>query len=145
MLPTTAPATPLALTTDDLAALDKARGWARFVGIIGFIGCGLMAVMALAAVASLAALPEGPGARPLTGAGFVAVVMLVLIGYVATHSWLVMRYASGVRAHTHGDGAALARAFWSLKVLWILTVVTYGLTILFTAIRMLGLVDPPGR
>jgi hypothetical protein len=146
MLPTPTPATPLALTTEDMAALDKARGWARFVGIIGFIVCGLMAVMGLISVVAVAMLPGGPDARPAAGmtAGVVAVAMLIAVGYFATYSWLAMRYAGGVRAHAHGDGEALTRAFWGLKVMWILLVVTYILSLLFTVALVSGLIKPGG-
>jgi hypothetical protein len=70
--------------------------------------------------------------------------MLVAVGYFGTYSWLVMRYASGVRAHAHGDGEALARAFWGLKVLWILTVVIYCLSLAFSLVQATGLIKPGG-
>jgi hypothetical protein len=71
------------------------------------------------------------------------VVTLFGVGFWLAYAGLVMRYASGVAKHVTGDGTALARAFWSLKVLWIISVVSYALSILFTigmmVAQMLGL------
>ena len=126
MVPEASTATPLVLTTDDLAALDKARGWARFIAIVGFIGCGLGG---LVMVLSLAVSAKAAGA----GAGIVvAVTGLVGVGFGVAYFALLLRYASGVAGHARGDSTALARAFWGFKVLWIITVISYGFSIITT-------------
>jgi hypothetical protein len=142
MLPTSAPAAPVALTDRDLQALASARAWARFMAIVGFIGCGLFGlIMVLALAATMVKRSYGPtfalGAGTLVGVGFG-------IAYFA----LLLRYASGVAAHARGDTAGLARAFWGLKVLWIITVISYCfsivMTVVMTAGQLLGF-TPPGQ
>jgi hypothetical protein len=139
MFPTPPPAGTLALTADDLEALDKARGWARFMAIVGFIGCGLFGILMLVSLVAMLALPTG-GAAPAAGLG---VVTLFGVGFGLVYSGLLMRYASGVAKHVSGDSTALARAFSALKILWVITVVSYSFSIIVTLImtvaQMLGL------
>jgi hypothetical protein len=126
MVPETSTAAPLVFTADDLAALDKARGWARFIAIVGFIGCGLFGLAMLLSLA-VAARAGGAGAGALVGVGG-----MVGVGFGVAYFAVLLRYASGVAGHARGDGTALARAFWGLKVLWIITVVSYGFSIITT-------------
>jgi hypothetical protein len=139
MFPTPPPPGTLALTVDDLEALDKARGWARFMAIVGFIGCGLFGILMLVSLVAMLALPTA-GAAPAAGMG---TVMLFGVGFGLVYSGLLMKYASGVAKHVSGDSTALARAFSAVKILWIITVVSYSLSIVITlvmvAAQMLGL------
>ena len=134
MFPTPPPAGTLALTADDLEALDKARGWARFMAIVGFIGCGLFGILMLVSLVAMLALPTG-GAAPAAGLG---VVTLFGVGFGLVYSGLLMRYASGVAKHVSGDSTALARAFSALKILWVITVVSYSFSIVVTLIMMVA-------
>jgi hypothetical protein len=139
MLPTTPPDAPVALTVTDLDNLDKARRWARFMAIVGFIGSGLLGILMAVMVLAMMALP---GARA-PGAAAGLVYFVVGLGIWLLYSGLLLRYASGVAAHVRGEGSALARGFSGLKLLWIVTVVIYGLSILFSigmsAARLLGI------
>ena len=138
MLPLNPPAAPLMLTAEDLANLDKARRWARFMAIVGFIGCGLVALLMLLVAMAMTAVP---GARGPAAAGLA--VFLVSLGVWLVYSGLFLRYALGVAAHARGDGPALARGFSALKLMWIISVVVYALSLLFSIgmsiARLLGL------
>jgi hypothetical protein len=134
MFPTPPPPGTLALTADDLEALDKARGWARFMAIVGFIGCGLFGILMLVSLVAMLALPTA-GAAPAAGLG---AVTLFGVGFGVVYSGLLMRYASGVAKHVSGDSTALARAFSAVKILWIITVVSYSLSIVITLIMMVA-------
>jgi hypothetical protein len=134
MFPTPPPPGTLALTVDDLEALDRARGWARFMAIVGFIGCGLFGILMLVSLVAMLALPTA-GAAPAAGLG---AVTLFGVGFGLVYSGLLMRYASGVAKHVSGDSTALARAFSAVKILWIITVVSYSLSIIITLIMMVA-------
>jgi hypothetical protein len=138
MLPTSPTDAPAALTVTDLDNLDKARRWARFMAIVGFIGSGLLGILVALLVLAMMSLP---GARAPVAAG--VAYLLIGLGIWLVYSGLQLRYASGVAAHVRGDGSALARGFSGLKLLWIVTVVIYGLSILFSvgmsAARLLGI------
>jgi hypothetical protein len=139
MMPSSPPDAPLALTVTDLDNLDKARRWAKFMAIAGFIGSGLLGILMALLLLAMMTLP---GARA-PGAAAGLAYFLVGLGIWLVYSGLLLRYASGVAAHVRGEGAALARGFSGLKVLWIVTVVIYGLSILFSigmsAARLLGI------
>jgi hypothetical protein len=134
MFPTPPLPGTLALTADDLEALDKARGWARFMAIVGFIGCGLFGILMLVSLVAMLVLPTG-GAAPAAGMG---AVTLFGVGFGLVYSGLLMRYASGVAKHVSGDSTALARAFSAVKILWVITVVSYSLSIVITLIMMVA-------
>jgi hypothetical protein len=140
MFPTPLPPGTLALTADDLEALDKARSWARFMAIVGFIGCGLFGILMLVSLVAVLALPSATSMAPALGLG---ALTLFGVGFGLVYSGLLMKYASGVAKHVSGDSTALARAFSAVKLLWIITVVSYSLSILFTigmmVAQMLGL------
>ena len=135
MFPTPPPPGTLALTADDLEALDKARGWARFMAIVGFIGCGLFGLLMLVSLVAMLALPRAATVGPAVGLG---AVTLFGVGFGLVYSGLLMKYASGVAKHVGGDSTALARAFSAVKILWIITVVSYSLSIVITLIMMVA-------
>ena len=93
----------------------------------------------LLATVAMTALPRtsagNPGGVPAAAMG---VVTLFGVGFWLVYAGLVMRYASGVAKHVTGDSTALARAFSALKILWIITVVSYSLSIVVTLIMMVA-------
>jgi hypothetical protein len=98
--------------------LEIAR-WARFIGIVGFIGIGLMVIIALFAGAMMASAMSTLGqASPFAGAGGIGVTVLYLL--VALFYFFPVYYlykgAIGLRdGIRNGDISTLEDGFKNLK------------------------------
>jgi hypothetical protein len=120
------------LTETMLMYLKQASPWLRFVGIAGFIICGLVAVLGLAAV-GIQTLPI-PGYRTAMGLGF----FIIYLGYVALMFFPVLfifRFGGKIKSYTYtGNEADLEQAFKNNKSLWkfigILSIISLALVAL---------------
>jgi hypothetical protein len=141
---TAAPSTvapPLVLSDAAVEHLGKARFWARFVSVFGFIYAGLMALAGVA----LVVFPL-PAERQPVLLVLVAIVY-ALVGLLVLSSALFWTYAGRLAAFGRGQARALVTAFRSLRHIWIMLAISYGLSLLASAamvlIKIVG-VEVPG-
>jgi hypothetical protein len=136
--PDTAPAGPLTLREQDLAALARTRGWIRFLG--GFSLAGALLFGLMIPVASL----TNPARSPLDR---VVVMATLVIAALATGVWGIFcwGYASGLAAFGRGRPGGLVRAFRNLRRIWVLMVIGFALSPLVGLAQILGLMPtrPP--
>jgi hypothetical protein len=106
------------LTETMLTHLKGASPWLRFVGIAGFIMCGISAVFGLTMAAGIQSLPI-PGWNTAMGLGF----FILYLGYVALMFFpilFIFRFGWKIKRYLHtGDEADLEAAFKNNKSLWI--------------------------
>ena len=89
-----------ALTDTMLGYLREASPWMRFIGIVGFVGCGFMAIFGIAAIAGMGALVSMAESIPELGAfgnifttafsvsmGFNFLIVAVLLFFPALFTW----------------------------------------------------------
>jgi hypothetical protein len=126
------------LTETMLSYLKGASPWLRFVGIAGFIMCGLYAVFGLTMVIGIQALPI-PGLDAVTrgmGAGF-GILWLGIIALMFLPVFFVFRFGLKIKTYLHsGDENDLEQAFKNNKSLWkfigILSIISLSCMALFT-------------
>jgi hypothetical protein len=114
------PNAPLVIGEADRQVLAKARWWAMFNAITGVIVVGLGALACIGVLVFMDAL--GTSQRILLA--LATAVGVVLLG---AYQALLFRYSSGIARFNRGDSSALQRAFWNLKVVWIVVVVSAAL------------------
>jgi hypothetical protein len=112
---------PLVLSEEATRHLGRARGWAQFVAVVGFVFAGLLG---LGLVASAI---RAPGGGKMV---FVAVTFAVLGGACALLAALAWGYAKGLVAFGAGDRGGLVAAFQSLRQLWVALAICQGLALL---------------
>jgi hypothetical protein len=120
--------TEVSLSEADLRNLQRSRGWARFLAVLGFlatVACALGGV-AMAVASRTLAVPGGAA----IGVGAAAMVVgAIAMGFYGVFTW---RYASAVAALQGRQGPALVSAFRNLRYLWTFHVILSGLGLLFT-------------
>ena len=121
-------ATPLVLSDAAVEHLAKARFWARLEAVFGFIYTGMLALGG----ALLAVIPRPPGGGP----SLIVMVPILfgLAGLLALSSMLFWTYGGRLAAFGRGQAGALVPAFRSLRHIWILFAVSYGLSLLATVV-----------
>ena len=102
--------------------LEQAAPWIRFVGIMGYIGCGLIAAAGLGVSIGFSvfsdALSSAEGLSGFMGAG-VGAFYLVLAAVMFFPAHFTYKFGSGIKGYKQtGLNAKLESAFKSNKSLW---------------------------
>ena len=102
--------------------LEEASPWIRFVGIIGFIGCGLVALiglfMLIGFTAFTQAISETMGYSGLMGIGIGAVYLIIAVAMFFPAQF-TYNFGSGIKNYKQtGLNAKLESALKSNKSLW---------------------------
>jgi hypothetical protein len=105
------------LTGTMLMYLKQASPWLRFVGIAGFVMCGVFTLVGLSMVIGLQVLPI-PGYNAAMGLGF----FVLYLGYVVLMFFPVLfifQFGGKIKSYVHtGNEADLEQAFKNNKSLW---------------------------
>ena len=122
------------VTPEILEALVQTRPWVVFIAVLGFVGAGFL-VLGAVATFSFGTF----GRVPFGGAGFIALVYVLLAavyGATSLHLWRygasikLMREGYGVHALT--DALRQQRAFWRLAgIIALVTVVVWTCAVVF--------------
>ena len=110
---------PLTLTDQDVLALTRTRRWVRFVAVTSLVGTGLAFLL----LAGVIIGRKTSGLDQLTDGGL-WVLTMVGLGLFGN---FCLRYAASLRAFENGQPAALIGAFRSLRFIWVLVAVGFGL------------------
>ncbi|MES2807232.1 MAG: DUF5362 family protein [Bacteroidota bacterium] len=142
------PATPqpsagIILAEDAQAYLVESGKWARFLGIMAFIGAGLMAILALFMGAIMSAMSSFPGAGGAKFGGFLTVIYLpvaVLYFFIGLY---LFQFGTRVRdgiafgnSAQVGDGLGKLKSMF--KLLGITTIVALVLYVLLFIIAIIA-------
>jgi hypothetical protein len=126
------------LQIDEIAAqhLKETTGWAKFLGVVGFIFSGFIAIAAFVAGAALSTL-RSPFSNSYGAGlgGLIVVVYLLMAGFVFMVSLFVYRFGSkGKAAITSGDQLSLNDSLKNLKFVFrtqgIITCIYLGFLVL---------------
>ncbi len=128
-------AAPPILYDQHVAVLARSARWARFLGVVGLAVTGLMALTTLVLLLARRSL----GGADLAGAG-ATIPMAIGAGVYGTLCW---RYGSGLRAFERGQTAGLARAFRSLRFIWVVSAIALALSPLLVISTLLGYPPQP--
>jgi hypothetical protein len=146
---------PYASPTDESRALDgveptvrtarlllQTRPWVRFLGVLGFIGTGLMLLAAAGMVFAAVANPGGRGIPRVQALSLGGIYVVMAFMYIIP-SFYLMRYASRISTFLEEGGAvALDAALEAQKSFWktagILMAIFMGLYAVFAIAMMIG-------
>jgi hypothetical protein len=138
-------AAPSGLTLTTLGYLKEASPWLRFVGILGFIGAGLIALFGVIIMFVMPYIPKADlGSMATLFSGLVGGVGLVYIAMGALYFFpALFTYRFGVKLRDYGQGGAdadLELAFRNNKSYWkfqgILLIVLLSLIALFLLVAI---------
>jgi hypothetical protein len=130
------------LTETMVLHLKKTAPWMSFIGIIGFIGCGLLLIfMVVMSISVNSLIPTGvPGAAAL-GQAFTAIMIalqVISLPLIFFPSFFLFSSGKKIRNYVHsGNDADLETAFKFNKFFWTFSGV---LTIIYTSIMALILI-----
>lgn len=136
----------LQIDNSNIPYLIEASKWGKFLGIIGFVICGLMVICGLFAGTLFASLPEfneaGFGSMGAAGGVFFAVWFILFALLYFFPSLYLFNFASKMQtAIRNNDQVYLNTAFKNLKscfkfwgILLIIVLCVYGIGIVFAVI-----------
>jgi hypothetical protein len=133
------------LTETMLGYLKEASPWTRFIGILGFIGCGLMVlggIITAIATSSVSGITEGFGPLPVWLVSLIYIAFGVLFFFP---SRFVYDFGAKIRNYQFSSSDEdLEAAFKSNKSLWkfygIMLIVYLALIPLFIVLAVIGAV-----
>jgi hypothetical protein len=129
---------PLELTETAAAYLKDTGPWMSFLGIVGFVSCGIILISGLVMLALGANTPYLPNSLLM---GFLYIVLAVICFFPARFMFLA---GSKLRAlKTDGDADLLEEALRNNKAYWklsgIITIVGLGLAVLALIVLIIAL------
>lgn len=127
------------LTETMVFYLKAAAPWLRFMGIMSFIGCGILAVVGIGFIVSGSSIPEIPGMPWFQffgrGIGFLYLILAVAVFFPARFTY---SFGSRIRNFLQSNSEhELELAFKSNKSLWKFNGI---LTIIYLALVPVGIV-----
>ena len=118
------PSNQSGLSSDDKGYLETAAKWAKFLAIMGFIGCGIMVLAAFSMFAmgsALSSLPSSEGSPAMLGmggrmfgTGLGLVYLLITLPFFFTCLYLY-RFASKTQESLYSSNLTATEAFLNLR------------------------------
>jgi hypothetical protein len=108
------------LTVAMVSYLKDAAPWIRFIGILGYIGCGFMLVGGIGILSAIpffaGQIPEGWGAGAVAGFCIIYIVIAALMFFPSRFTY---KFGSGIRNFLRSNsGRELELAFKNNRSLW---------------------------